>query len=191
MLPRSRPTVAANRAINTWDKYLPPGQQTIGEPLRKINDSMLCDWNPRSTAKANGDGSFVVPGPDGPLATIRLVNIRDGVEDVELFQRGYGKDPAEIARNAIRYAGEKGIDVVLVDTAGRMQGNEPLMREIAKLVSVNDPDLVLFVGEALTGNDAIDQVTKFQRSLIDMAPDRNRPRGIIMSCLLGRSTYLV
>ena len=91
MLPRSRPTVAANRAINTWDKYLPPGQQTIGEPLRKINDSMLCDWNPRSTAKANGDGSFVVPGPDGPLATIRLVNIRDGVEDVELFQRARAK----------------------------------------------------------------------------------------------------
>merc|ERR1712187_683451 len=59
-----------------------------------------------------------------------------------------------------------------------MQGNEPLMKEIAKLVSHNNPDLVLFVGEALTGNDGIDQVNKFNRSLIDMSPDRRNPRGI-------------
>lgn len=67
---------------------------------------------------------------------------------------------------------------MLIDTAGRMQGNEPLMKEIAKLVAINQPDLVLFVGEALVGNDGIDQVTKFNRSLVDMSPDRNNPRGI-------------
>ncbi|KAJ1479123.1 hypothetical protein T484DRAFT_1815478, partial [Baffinella frigidus] len=49
-------------------------------------------------------------------------------------------------------------DVVLVDTAGRMQDNEPLMRSLSKLVNLNSPDLVLFVGEALVGNDSIDQV---------------------------------
>jgi hypothetical protein len=47
---------------------------------------------------------------------------------------------------------------VLVDTAGRMQDNEPLMRSLSKLVNLNNPDLVLFVGEALVGNDSIDQV---------------------------------
>eukprot|EP00962_Isochrysis_galbana_P037377 scaffold13033_cov69-Isochrysis_galbana.AAC.1 len=52
-----------------------------------------------------------------------------------------------------------GYDAVLVDTAGRMQDNEPLMRALAKLVHVNSPDLVLFVGEALAGNDAVDQVS--------------------------------
>ncbi|CAD7960190.1 unnamed protein product [Amoebophrya sp. A25] len=98
--------------------------------------------------------------------------------DVELFEKGYGKDPAEIAKNAIRHAEKENIDVVLIDTAGRMQGNESLMREIAKMVSVNQPDLVLFVGEALTGNDGIDQVKTFNRSLIDLSPDRNKPRGI-------------
>lgn len=46
--------------------------------------------------------------------------------------------------------------MVLIDTAGRMQGNEKLMRQLAKLVFVNQPDIVLFVGEALVGNDAID-----------------------------------
>jgi signal recognition particle receptor subunit alpha len=97
---------------------------------------------------------------------------------VELYERGYGKDPAEIAKHAILHAQTNGHDVVLVDTAGRMQDNEPLMRALAKLVAVNSPDLVLFVGEALVGNDAIDQVTKFNRSLIDMSHDPRNPRGI-------------
>ena len=50
----------------------------------------------------------------------------------------------------------KGIDVVLIDTAGRMQNNEPLMEELSKLVILNQPDLILFIGEALVGNDGID-----------------------------------
>lgn len=98
--------------------------------------------------------------------------------DVPLFERGYGKDPADIAKNAIAHAKSNGHDVVLVDTAGRMQDNEPLMRALAKLVAINSPDLVLFVGEALVGNDAIDQVTKFNRSLVDLSADPRNPRGI-------------
>merc|ERR1719393_337172 len=89
--------------------------------------------------------------------------------DVPLFERGYGKDPADIAKHAIAHAQTNGHDVVLVDTAGRMQDNEPLMRALAKLVAINNPDLVLFVDEALVGNDAIDQVTKFNRALIELS----------------------
>jgi signal recognition particle receptor subunit alpha len=48
-----------------------------------------------------------------------------------------------------------------------MQDNEPLMKELAKLININNPDLVLFVGEALVGNEAVDQVKKFNQSLID------------------------
>lgn len=55
---------------------------------------------------------------------------------------------------------EEGYDVVLVDTAGRMQNNSPLMAALAKLIDTNSPDLVLFVGEALAGNDAVDQVPR-------------------------------
>ncbi|KAL5112231.1 hypothetical protein TcWFU_005894 [Taenia crassiceps] len=86
---------------------------------------------------------------------------------VELYEKGYGKDAANIAMSAISYAKEKERDVVLVDTAGRMQDNEPLMRALAKLIIVNEPDLVLFVGEALVGNEAIDQLVKFNQSLAD------------------------
>jgi len=88
---------------------------------------------------------------------------------VELFEKGYGKDAAGIAKEAINYAKLNEFDVVLIDTAGRQQGNEPLMRALAKLVSVNQPDKIIFVGEALVGNEAVDQLTKFDRSLRDFS----------------------
>uniref|UniRef100_A0A5K3EM39 SRP54 domain-containing protein n=1 Tax=Mesocestoides corti TaxID=53468 RepID=A0A5K3EM39_MESCO len=93
----------------------------------------------------------------------------DGHTMVELFEKGYGKDAASIAMSAVSYAKDRHLDVVLVDTAGRMQDNEPLMRSLAKLIIVNEPDLVLFVGEALVGNEAIDQLVKFNQSLADFS----------------------
>lgn len=96
---------------------------------------------------------------------------------VEVFHRGYGKDAAAVAKEAIAKAKNSGKDVVLVDTAGRMQDNEPLMKALAKLVGVNQPDLVLFVGEALVGNEAVDQLTKFNRSLEEFALTKDA-RGI-------------
>ena len=91
---------------------------------------------------------------------------------VPLFERGYEKDPAKVAAEAVRAAARDGVDCVLVDTAGRMQDNEPLMRALAGLISGNDPDLVLFVGEALVGNDGVDQLTQFNARLLDLAPPR-------------------
>jgi signal recognition particle receptor subunit alpha len=76
--------------------------------------------------------------------------------NVDIYEKGYKDEPATIAKEAIQKAKNQNYDVVLIDTAGRMQGNEKLMRQLAKLVHVNQPDIVLFVGEALVGNDAID-----------------------------------
>lgn len=92
---------------------------------------------------------------------------------VQLYEKGYGKDAAGIAMEAIRFARESKFDVVLVDTAGRMQDNEPLMRALAKLIKVNEPDLVLFVGEALVGNEAVDQLVKFNQALADHSQSTN------------------
>lgn len=61
---------------------------------------------------------------------------------------------------------DAGHNVVLVDTAGRMQDNEPLMRALSKLVNMNKPDLVLFVGEALVGNEAVDQLSKYSKGYL-------------------------
>ncbi|THH04688.1 hypothetical protein EW145_g5324 [Phellinidium pouzarii] len=93
----------------------------------------------------------------------------DGKGGVELFERGYGKDAAGIAKEAIGYAKDHDFDVVLIDTAGRMQDNEPLMRALAKLVATNNPDKIMFVGEALVGNEAVDQLSKFDRALRDFS----------------------
>jgi signal recognition particle receptor subunit alpha len=96
---------------------------------------------------------------------------------VPIFESGYGKDAAYIAQQAIAKANTDAIDVVLIDTAGRMQDNEPLMHALAKLVKVNNPDLILFVGEALVGNASVDQLTKFNRAFEEYG-DLVTPRNI-------------
>ncbi|XP_078381300.1 signal recognition particle receptor subunit alpha-like [Oculina patagonica] len=106
-----------------------------------------------------------------------------GPPSVLLYEKGYGKDAASIAMDAINFAREQRIDVVLVDTAGRMQDNEPLMRALSKLIKLNSPDLVLFVGEALVGNEAVDQLKKFNQALADYSMAEN-PRlidGILLT----------
>ncbi|KAK0411025.1 hypothetical protein QR680_005438 [Steinernema hermaphroditum] len=103
---------------------------------------------------------------------------------VQLYEQGYGKDPSSLAASAIAIAAEREIDVVLVDTAGRMQDNEPLMRALSKLIIVNKPDLVLFVGEALVGNEAVDQLVKFNQALADHSEPGVTPRlidGIVLT----------
>lgn len=87
--------------------------------------------------------------------------------DVDIFEKGYKDEIAYIAREAIADAKKRKKDVVLIDTAGRMQDNEPLMKSLAQLIEVNQPDIILFVGEALTGNDSVDQLKKFNQALID------------------------
>jgi len=67
---------------------------------------------------------------------------------------------------------------------GRMQDNEPLMRALSSLIAKNEPDLVLFVGEALVGNDAVDQLTKFNRRLTDLARNQAR-RAVALARLFG------
>ncbi|KAI9079219.1 hypothetical protein K1719_038824 [Acacia pycnantha] len=102
---------------------------------------------------------------------------------IPIFEKGYEKDPAVVAKEAIQEASRNGSDVVLVDTAGRMQDNEPLMRALSKLIYLNNPDLVLFVGEALVGNDAVDQLSKFNQKLADLSASAN-PRlidGILLT----------
>lgn len=53
------------------------------------------------------------------------------------------------------------------------------MRALSKLVQLNNPDLILFVGEALVGNDAVDQLKKFNQALIDMTGHVRRPKGAV------------
>jgi signal recognition particle receptor subunit alpha len=82
-----------------------------------------------------------------------------------IYSKGYSKDPSSVAKAAIEQATQEGNDVVLVDTAGRMQNNLPLMKALGKLADENQPDMVVFVGEALVGNDGVDQVKMFDKAV--------------------------
>ncbi len=76
-----------------------------------------------------------------------------------------GGDSAAIARDAVESAKARGADVVIIDTAGRMTNKINLMNELQKVHRVTRPHLVLFVGDALAGNDAVEQAVEFQRTL--------------------------
>ena len=76
-----------------------------------------------------------------------------------------GGDAAAIARDAYESAKARGEDIVIIDTAGRMQNKTNLMEELRKVHRVTRPHLVLFVADALAGNDAVVQAKEFQRML--------------------------
>lgn len=76
-----------------------------------------------------------------------------------------GGDSAAISRDAIESAKARGDDIVIIDTAGRMQNKTNLMEELRKVHRITKPDLVIFVADALAGNDAVTQAKEFQRIL--------------------------
>jgi fused signal recognition particle receptor len=80
---------------------------------------------------------------------------------LKVVAQRYGADPSAVGRDAVEHAKKDHIDVVLVDTAGRMQTSKNLMDEMAKIVRVVKPDAKLFIGDALAGNDTINQAREF------------------------------
>ena len=76
-----------------------------------------------------------------------------------------GGDPAAVAFDAVEHAKAKHRDFVLIDTAGRMQTNSNLMDEMKKIKRVAKPDLIMFVGDSLAGNDAVEQAKKFHEAV--------------------------
>jgi len=85
--------------------------------------------------------------------------------DVEIVKHKYGSDPAAVAFDAINYAKAHGIDVVLIDTSGRMHTEKNLMDEMKKICKVARPDFKVFVGEAIVGNDAVEQGKAFNEAV--------------------------
>jgi len=80
---------------------------------------------------------------------------------VKVISHEYGSDPASVGFDAIKYAKKNFIDCVLIDTAGRIHTSKNLLKEIEKISKVCKPDLKIFVGESITGNDAVEQAKSF------------------------------
>jgi fused signal recognition particle receptor len=84
---------------------------------------------------------------------------------VRMIKHDYGADPAAVAYDTISHAQSRGINVVLIDTAGRIQTDRNLMSELAKIKRVVSPDLTILVIDALIGNDAVLQAEEFHSSV--------------------------
>ena len=80
---------------------------------------------------------------------------------LKVIAQRYGADPSAVGRDAVDYGRKHHIDAVLIDTAGRMQTAKNLMDEIGKIVKVVKPDIKIFIGDSLAGNDTINQAREF------------------------------
>lgn len=107
--------------------------------------------------------SVIIAGSDTHRAGAieQLIQHADRLE-IKVIAQKYGADPAAVARDAVLHARSRKVDVVLIDTAGRMQTSRNLMEEMSKIIRVVNPDIKIFVGDALAGNDAVSQAKEFQ-----------------------------
>jgi len=94
------------------------------------------------------------------VRNLKELTAREGGQ-VELYQKGYGKDAATVARDAVSFASQEGYDVVLIDTAGRRHNDQRLMSSLEKFAKFANPDKILMVGEALVGTDSVAQARNF------------------------------
>ncbi|MFH1365315.1 MAG: signal recognition particle-docking protein FtsY [archaeon] len=94
-------------------------------------------------------------------ASIEQIKKHGEILGIKVISNEYGADPASVGFDAIKYAKKNFINCVLIDTAGRMHTSKNLIKEIEKISKVCKPDLTVFVGESLTGNDIIEQVKSF------------------------------
>lgn len=83
--------------------------------------------------------------------------------NLRVIKHQYGADPAAVAYDAIGHAKAHGINVVLIDSAGRMQTNQNLMNELAKIKRIVTPDLTILTVDSLAGNDAVTQAEEFNK----------------------------
>ena len=85
--------------------------------------------------------------------------------NVKVISSQYGADPASVAFDAIKYAEKNKIQTVLIDTAGRMYTKANLLKEMEKIIKISKPNLKIFVGESITGNDMVTQCQTFNETI--------------------------
>ncbi|KAF2635062.1 P-loop containing nucleoside triphosphate hydrolase protein [Massarina eburnea CBS 473.64] len=112
------------------------------------------------------------------VKNLKELSKREGGE-VDIFQKGYGKDAANIAADAVVHAAKNDFNVVLIDTAGRRHNDQRLMSSLEKFGKLAKPDKILMVGEALVGSDSVAQARNFNASF---GPGRGLDGFVISKC---------
>lgn len=110
---------------------------------------------------------------------LKELSARENVGEVELYEKGYGKDAANVAKDAVDYGAANKFDVVLIDTAGRRHNDQRLMSSLEKFAKFAQPDKIFMVGEALVGTDSVMQARNFNQAF---GTGRNLDGFIISKC---------
>jgi fused signal recognition particle receptor len=111
--------------------------------------------------RKNGISVVMAAGDTHRAGAIEQITRHGEKLSLKIISQRYGADPSAVGRDAVDYSRKHHIDAVLIDTAGRMQTAKNLMDEIGKIVRVVKPDMKLFVGDSLAGNDTINQSREF------------------------------
>ncbi|MFH1721848.1 MAG: signal recognition particle-docking protein FtsY, partial [Candidatus Altiarchaeota archaeon] len=115
--------------------------------------------------KGKGYGVVLAAGDTYRAGAIEQITELGSRLGVKVISSEKGADSAAVIFDAVEHAKAKKIDVVLADSAGRMQTNTNLMEELRKVVRVNKPDLKIFIGDSLTGADASEQAKTFHEAV--------------------------
>ncbi|MEE9540311.1 MAG: signal recognition particle-docking protein FtsY [Candidatus Thorarchaeota archaeon] len=115
--------------------------------------------------KKNGFSVVIAAGDTFRAGSIEQLEKHAEKLEIRVIKQDYGSDAAAVAYDAVAHAKARHIDVVLIDSAGRMQSNKNLIQEMKKMARVAEPDLKIFVGDALAGNDALSQAKEFNDAI--------------------------
>lgn len=115
--------------------------------------------------KSKGKNPLLVAGDVYRPAAIDQLEVLGEQVEVDVYHEKENKSPVDIAKNAVKHAKANGKDLVIVDTAGRLAVDEQMMREIADVKSAINPDEILFVVDAMTGQDAVNTAKAFNERL--------------------------
>ncbi|HYA69885.1 MAG TPA: signal recognition particle-docking protein FtsY [Thermoplasmata archaeon] len=115
--------------------------------------------------RAQGLSSVIAAGDTFRAGAIEQLLVHGERIGIRVVRQQEGSDPAAVAYDAVEHARAKGLDVVLVDTAGRQHTNENLIEEAKKIRRVVSPSLTVFVGDALSGNDVLEQAKLFDAAI--------------------------
>ncbi len=115
--------------------------------------------------KKEGLGVVLAAADTFRAAAIQQLEEQGKKVDVKVIKHDYGSDPAAVGFDAVKYAKQKDLDVVLIDTAGRQHSNVNLRDEMKKIIRVVKPDLKIYVGEMISGNDCIEQIKEFDKAI--------------------------
>jgi len=115
--------------------------------------------------QSKGISCIMAAGDTFRAASIEQIKEHGKRLKINVIAHDYGADPASVGFDAVKYAKKNNINCVLIDTAGRMHTQKNLLREMEKIVRVCKPDKKLFIGESITGNDAVEQVKSFDETI--------------------------